>query len=677
MFSEFLLEFSVALHKYTMYPDSHPSLEPAAAAVVARASSLLSDRTQIAFGVARRQLIIEGVATNPAHPVFRRLAEWLNRHQLGAVIILRGLEVVEVSGALRALAQEPDLVGPFGLTALETRSAWPHLRLHPLSFDRLSLAASDSPKPDAARHHDRSTRSADLWIGLASAAMASNRSSTPEEAVPTEPALVARAIDEHPSAEAYDQVIIGYLRQIVRELKDGAGDETLALQQRTARLIASLKSETLRRLIEMGGDVSQRHAFVRDAAQCLAADAVLDLLKAAGEASGQTISHGLLRLLSKLAAHAEFGAPDVRPAADGALREQIGRLVDKWRLEDPTPDDYREALQHLATKAAPVEETHSVDAHLPDAMRLVQLCLECGEAGPFIERAIDRVVAEGRLGELLGLLPNESSTLSPAAKPLLARLRRPEAIRVLLQQSPVDFDAVVRLQPFMEVEHYGVLLDALAGADDRPTRRKLLDFLAHATIDLGPLIVARLGDERWFVERNLLVLLERRGPLPDRFSPARWTLHPDVRVRREAIRLQLRVPSERSRAVRAALEDKNPGLVHSGLAAVQQECPGELVDVVAAVALHGAVSDQLRVLAAHALGRCNDRRALPVLLQLTEGGRTLLGRRRLSTRSPVTLAAIEALAAGWSSDDHAATILRVAAEAEDPLVRHAARGDAR
>ena len=676
-FSELLLEFSIALHKYTMYPDSHPLLEPAVAAVVARASSLLSDRTQIAFGVARRQLIIEGAATNPAHPVLRRLAEWLNRHQLGAVIILRGVEAVEVSGALRALAQEPDQVGPFGLAPPETRSAWPHLRLHPLSFDRLSLANSDSPKADAQKDHDSGTRSADLWLGLAGAAMANDSSSSRDEAVPTDPALVARAIDEHPSAEAYDQVIIGYLLQIVRELKESAGDETLALRERTARLVASLKSETLRRLIEMGGNASQRHAFVLDAAQCMAADAVLDLLKAAGDASGQTISHGLLRLLSKLAAHAEFGAPEVRPAADSALREQIGRLVDKWRLEDPTPGDYRESLQHLATRAAPAEDVHTVDTHLPDAMRLVQLCLECGEAGPFIERAIDRVVAEGRLGELLGLVPNESGTLSPAAKPLLARLRRPEAIRLLLQQSPVDFDAVVRLQPFMEVEHYGVLLDALAAADDRPTRRKLLDCLAHAPLDLGGLIVARLGDERWFVERNLLVLLERRGRLPERFSPTRWTLHPDVRVRREAIRLQLRVPSERSRAVRAALEDKNPGLVHSGLAAIQQECPGELVDVVAAVALHGAVSDQLRVLAAHALGRCSDRRALPVLLQLTDGGRTLLGRRRLSTRSPVALAALEALAAGWSADDDAATVLRVAAEAEDPLVRHAARGEAR
>jgi hypothetical protein len=117
-------------------------------------------------------------------------------------------------------------------------------------------------------------------------------------------------------------------------------------------------------------------------------------------------------------------------------------------------------------------------------------------------------------------------------------------------------------------------------------------------------------------------------------------------------------------------------LVHSGLAAIQQECPGELVDLVAAVALHRAVSDELRVLAVQALGRCSDRRALPVLLQLADGGRTLLGRQRLNAQSPVTLAALEALAAGWSSDDRAASLLRVAAEAADPLIRHAARGGA-
>jgi len=674
-FSEFLIEFSIALHKYSMYPDSHPSLRPAAGAVVIRAEELLSDRPQIAFGIARRQLIIEGAATNPAQPVLRRLAEWLNRHQLGAITVRRGLEVVELSEALRALAKEPEQVGPLGLAPPETRSAWPHLRLHPLTFGGLSLLEEEPSKRDS-EERQRSTRSSDLWVGLARAAMADDGPKGVDEPVQTEPVLVARAIDEHPQAEAYDQVIIGYLLQIARELRDSPSAETRALKRRASRLIASLKPETLRRLIEMGGNASQRHQFVLDATQGMAVEAVIDLVKAAGETDGQTISHGLLRLLSKLAAHAEFGEPDVRPLADGALREQVSRLLGQWRLDDPMPVDYRDALQHLATRPPPVEDLQTGDPHLPDPLRLIQLALECGDASPFIERAIDRAVAEGQLRDLLSLIAHEASSPSPTVDLLLARLRSPEAIRVLLSQSPIDFEAVARLQPFMAEAHYHLLFDALATHEDRPTRRKLLDCLAHAPIDLGPLILARLGDERWFVERNLLVLLERLRQLPDGFSPARWTVHPDVRVRRQAIELQLRVPAERNRAIRAALEDQHPRLVHRGLAAIQQDCPDELVDLIAAVALDETASEDLRVLAARALGRCSDARVPGVLVQLTDGGRTLLGRQRLNTRSPVALAALEALAARWAENQHAAGLLRAAAKSADPKIRRAARAEA-
>ena len=654
-----------------MYPGGHPSLHPAAAAVVIRAEELLSDRVQIAFGIARRQLIIDGAATNPAQPVLRRLAEWLNRHQLGAVTIRRGLEVVELSEVLRALAQEPE-VGPLGLASPETRSSWPHLRLYPLTFGGLSLV-DEEQTPD----RQRNTRSTDLWVGLARAAMADDASTELDEPVRTEPVVVARAIDEHPHAQAYDQVIIGYLLQIAQELRDSPSAETRALKRRTARLIASLKPETLRRLIEMGGNASQRHQFVLDATQGMAVEAVIDLVKVAGETSGHSISHGLLRLLSKLAAHAEFGEADVRPVADGALREQVGRLLDQWRLDDPIPGDYRDTLQNLTTRPAPVEDDRPGDVHLPDPLRLIQLGLECGEAGPFIGRAIDRAVAEGRLRDLLGLVSHNADAPSPTLELLLSRLRSSDAIRLLLQQPTIDFDAVASLQPFMVEEHYHVLLDALATADDRTTRRKLLDCLAHAPTDLGPLILARLGDERWFVERNLLVLLERRGRFPEGFSPARWMTHPDVRVRREAVRLQLRVPAERNRAIRAALEDRHPRVVYSGLAAIQHECPDELVDLVAAVAVDETASDELRVLAARALGHCSGDRALPVLVQLTDGGRTLLGRQRLNTRSPVALAAVEALAAKWSEDHRAAGLLRVAAKSADPQIRRAARGEAR
>src|SRR5439155_1075262 len=80
--ADFLIELSIALHKHAMYPEGHPSLAPAAAAVTRRAAQLLEDRATVSLGVARNQLVIEGVATDPKHPVLRELAGRLHRHHL-------------------------------------------------------------------------------------------------------------------------------------------------------------------------------------------------------------------------------------------------------------------------------------------------------------------------------------------------------------------------------------------------------------------------------------------------------------------------------------------------------------------------------------------------------------------------------------------------------------------
>lgn len=671
-YSDFLIELSISLHKYGMYPIGHPSLEPAAQSVATRAAHLLVDRAQVAFGVARRQLIIEGVATNPAQPVLRRLAEGLHRHHLGAVTLLRGVDATEIGEALRALALEPEQHGPIGLGRVDARLAWPHLRLHPLSFDGLTLA-SDAPTTGV-EGAGGGLKGAELWIGLARAAMAGQADSA-SDAADIEPDVIARAIDDHAGVAAYDQVIIGYLLQIARELKTSNGAATIALQRRTARLIGALSPQTLRRLVDMGGDAAQRRAFVLDASQSMAVDAVIDIVKAAADASGQTISHGLVRMLSKLAAHAEFGVAEARPLADVALREQVGELLNGWRLADPNPEAYSAVLQELATGVAPRtagDDLPPMAAEETDPVRLVQMSLEIGDAGPMVERAIVAAIARGRAADLIALLADGPDHAGAAADRIRASLIRPEALRTFFEQAAVDFDSLDRLQPLMTAASYDVLLDMLATADNRTTRRKLLDRLTQAPVDLGPTIVARLEDPRWFVQRNMLVLLERFGRVPEGLSLTRWVSHPDIRVRQEAIRLQLALPAERHSAVRAALDDGHPRLVHAGLVAIQQSCPGSLADKVGSLALDAGAAEELRLLAIRALSRCRDPRALTALLELTHGGRSILGRTKLAARSPVVLAALQGLAGGWRSDGRAAIILKLAAESSDPEIQRAA-----
>src|SRR5437879_13623156 len=131
--ADFLIELSIALHKHTMYPEGHPSLAPAAGGVVRRAEHLFEGRTTVALGVARQQLVIEGVATDTKNPPLAAPAGRLPRHHLGAVTFHRGLRVSEVAEVLTSLSVEAERSGePVGLGPPAHLRAWEHIRLHPI-----------------------------------------------------------------------------------------------------------------------------------------------------------------------------------------------------------------------------------------------------------------------------------------------------------------------------------------------------------------------------------------------------------------------------------------------------------------------------------------------------------------------------------------------------------------
>jgi hypothetical protein len=665
--SDFLIELSIALHKHAMYPQGHPSLAPAAAGVTRRAGLLLEDRATVSLGVARNQLVIEGVATDPKHPVLRELAGRLHRHHLGAITFRRGVEEGEVGDALRTLAIEAERTGqPLGLGDRDRLAAWPHVQLHALTYERLELTDQEGP---AAGEGD--ARAAQLWVGLARAALAT----APDDSrpAPTEPGVIAQAIDEHSKAEAtgYDQVIVGYLLQIAAELKTAGSAEAAALRRRTSRLIRTLKPETLQRLVKMGGDFAQRRQFVSDAADGMAVDAVLDILKAAAETSHETISHSLVRLLSKLAVHAEAGAAPVRPQADAALREQVQRLLAGWTLPDPNPGAYGEALQRMARAAPP--GAPRADHHATEPDRLVAMALEIGTLGPRLHAAVDRVVAEGRLALLLDALEGGAADTAAAAT-VRAQIATAAAVQQIVAREPIDFKLLERLVPLVGTVAAAPLLDALAAAESRGARRGLLAQLAKMGAEIAPVVIARLDDSRWYVTRNLLALLEELGPLPAGFSAAPCMRHADARVRWQAVKLQLKLPAERDEALVTGLRDQDPRTLRLALsiAVALQGCPDAAVPLLVNRATDRTLAGDLRALAVRCLGYTKAPAALETLLQITAGGRTLFGREKLAAKSPELLVALAALATGWRRDPRAGARIGLAAASTDSEIRHAA-----
>ena len=671
--ADFLIELSIALHKHAMYPEGHPSLAPAAAGVTRRAEHLFEDRTTLALGVARQQLVIEGVATDPKNPLLSELAGRLHRHHLGAVTFHRGLRVNEVVDVLKTLAVEAERTGqPLGLGAPEQLRAWDHVRLHPVTYERLELLQEDDQAAlDDKGARERGLRGAQLWVGLARAALSADAMASEDGPPPaTEPSVIAKAIDEHPKSAAYDQVIVGYLLQIADELKHTGGAEAVALRRRTSKLVGALQPGTLRRLIEMGGDNAQRTKFAIDATHGLAVDAVLEIVRAMADASHKTVSDPLVRMLSKLAQHAEQGTAEARPQADEALRDQVRDLLQGWTLEDPNPDAYTQALKKMSA-AAPFNAARSEWQQSAEPLRIVQTALEAGVLGFGAWRAIERLVAERHVGDLVDLLA--VSPPSPDVGPLWTRVTSPDVVRELASTEPPDFATLDRVLPRLPVDGFEPLLDVLGASESRTTRRGLLDRLTHAPRELGPLIAARLAREiPWYVTRNLLLILDGLPALPDGFRAATFIAHEDTRVRREALKVSLKVPAEREAALLGGLRDADPRMVRVALTAALEDCPPSALPPIAQLAHDQAVASELRVLAIKVLGRVKNVVALTALLEIVDGGKNWLRRPRLAPRSLELIAALMALAAGWRNDGRAATLLALAAASNDPDIRSAA-----
>ncbi|MEX0980299.1 MAG: hypothetical protein WDZ89_04340, partial [Gemmatimonadota bacterium] len=136
--SEFLIELSIGVHRYSMYPPDHPTLRPAIETLVFRLSRLFAARARVDIGVAQKQLLVDGMATDARHPVLNDLAHRLHEHQLVAVSIHAGVTAEELAELLATLAAEADR-GEDPAGQRPALPAWPHIRLHVLGYDQLEL----------------------------------------------------------------------------------------------------------------------------------------------------------------------------------------------------------------------------------------------------------------------------------------------------------------------------------------------------------------------------------------------------------------------------------------------------------------------------------------------------------------------------------------------------------
>ena len=300
--------------------------------------------------------------------------------------------------------------------------------------------------------------------------------------------------------------------------------------------------------------------------------------------------------------------------------------------------------------------------------RLVMTAIELDHAPEPVWEAIDQL-ADERLKALMEILRLAPPT-SWVANDAWHRAVDGDRLRALLDADDPDLETLEQVLAGIEPADAHVLLDLLTESDSLATRKRLFARLSQLAPHIGGEIIRRLRDTRWYARRNMLALLGELERWPPKWSPAELSADPHPAVRREALKLMLRLPEHQGRAICELLQDTDRRAVSLGLAAATEDCPPEAVDLLAAIARDPTSSDDLRVMAVRALGQSTDGRALAPVIELTRRG-SGLAPNRLAEKSPVLLAALQALASFAELPAAARKLLARAAASSDEDIREA------
>jgi hypothetical protein len=588
--------------------------------------------------------------------LLRELSARLFRRNIGAVRITRGITRAEIGALLQALLRDGG--GSLPVT--------PGVEITPLSFDGLELDA----EPHSVAEDATGERTEYIWAALARVMLGDTSAEGNAEAVD-----LARAFDGAAPDPARDAEVVGHLADAAAASRGPHSLPSASLRRRVSQLLRTLRPRTLERLLTSVEPGTERSRRLLDLMHLASASLALELLLAASRVSHRSLSPALVHLLTKLASHAEAGPQASQQLADDQLHQALEELIEEWDPEavlDPAAVDYEETLDHLPTPLVP--DLDPTVAYRSDPYRIVTMHLDMRDlAAVAASRAIRTLVARGRVRPLVALL-DEVPQADPLAADFLPLVATLDAISALLAARPVEMDLLERLVPEVGTSAIPLLLDSLAASEERGVRRRLLELAARFGNAVTPYALERIDAAPWFVQRNLLRLLQTVPDPPAEAVAGGFARHPDSRVRVEGLRLLLRLPAARARGVAEGLTDTDPTCVRVAVMAAAEGCPLSAAPLLIGGLVGGHYDSELRPVAIRALAPLIDDPSVLDLLFKYGARRFPIFGWRVASKSRDSLAALSGLARHWRWHPKAGRLLGRAERHRDPEIRRAVSG---
>jgi hypothetical protein len=645
--ADFVRGLALAWKNLAAYPSGHPALAGALESVHARLADLRGTAGDVTLGIAADALLFGDMKIDS-----------LYAQKLAHALHLRGVAVMRFQAAttMRDLEALLRLVGPASARPLAEElmeAGVVNIEVQHVDYSGVQMT-SDLAEPPS---HQKPAPT--LWEEILRELLGGRQMSAEAESrakalrsVDELAAMIVKTIGGEPSRADFDPNATFGVKITVREpespgMRSAKLAEVIALYvagasgtrknvsiQQLLQLLRALPEplrNTVLRAVTGVLATEEDGAPLREFAAELPHEDVLDALQLL--AGTQNISQHAITLLRSLIQTKQKKQPT---AVAPDLAEDLITLFGDEDIDRFNPPDHQALLEQISIEVPLIPTVHHstaelggrVDSVTEDVLnrqlaRTLLDLLASQAAGSDPEPVLERLEAlfrgfldAGAFAEALGVVEGLQRLNFDHS---LERLADVDTIRNLVERihdaPPETASVIQKLTERMGIAAAHMLLVALAEEDNLGRRRRLFDFAVSLGSAIVPAATRFLGDERWFVVRNVVILLRSvndRSSLPE---IRRVAHHSDMRVRMEAIKslfaLDPTVPRD---LLDEAIHASDPKLAETAITLVGnygiKEAVAPLLRMISVNDVFGA-RRALRIRAIRALGELAEPAALP------------------------------------------------------------------
>ncbi|MBK5275525.1 MAG: HEAT repeat domain-containing protein [Desulfuromonadales bacterium] len=559
--SALIVELNISRRNFNSYPKGHPLIVASFQKVFFHYERLLEARDQVTLGFAKDTLMVGETSLDKANIVFRDFARVLFEHRIALLTLQSGLTPRELENFYKILSLKREEVKRHGgIEALWNKARITAMTIQPITYDLF-----DSKNDDSSTTPDPGIDKG-FWERFTQAVMTSMASiSNVQYDADMDPGLLATALNGCYENHTTDTDPDDYLRAVTKFIRYGVtqltpGDKGGIPYDKLAAFISKLNPDLRRQILSSTFELKMPDgtSVAEGIAHALTSGAALEILQDFNDNQIKS-PPTIVLILKKLSDRATKQGKDTPPIDTSSVKSTVREIFLEHAAEEFVPDDYQQALNtiilenqiprsipdNIGELLATIESSH-LESQISDIiMNLVTSVDSSPEEREQLIQNLNDMFAyhlqTGSYWQLIAMIERASDSSLPdeIRNHLRENYTRREFLDEILDGLTIwgkprygDIHQLISLigSPFIEV-----LLDHLATEETMSLRRFMMDRL----IEMGPLtvdpIARRLDDDRWFVLRNLLIILKNQNDqsvIPLIRPLAR---HANIRIRQEAL----------------------------------------------------------------------------------------------------------------------------------------------